>query len=287
MKKARALWELMRLEHGLMLIVAIFIGALIAGRGLPPADKTLFAFLTALFLQAATFALNDYYDLEVDRLNRRMDRPLVRGDLSPKAALGVYFLLLPAGIITGALVNTTCLIIALLNALLASLYDVKLKEFKIVGNFYIAFAMAIPFLFGATAVSREIPPVIYLLAAVAFLAGAGREIMKDVQDVEGDKARGTRSFPTYLGSRGACALAALFYLIAVFLSIIPFIHQVDEDYYRDPFYLVAVLVTDAVLIYVAGKLLQKPLSVGLERYRKVTLAALGMGLLAFLIGAFF
>lgn len=287
MKKARALWELMRLEHGLMLMVAIFIGALIAGKGIPPGDKITFAFLTAIFLQASTFALNDYYDLEVDRANRRADRPLVRGDLSPKTALWVYLLLLPAGIVMGALVNTACFIIALTNALLGTLYDVKLKEIKMAGNFYVAFTMAVPFLFGATAVSENIPPSIVFLASMAFLAGAGREIMKDVQDMEGDAARGTRSFPTYLGERGASALAALFYLTAVSLSVILFAHPVDGNYYRDPLYLLAVLLTDALLIYVAVRLLQGAVPGDLERFRKLTLAALGMGLLAFLVGAFF
>ena len=83
MKKIKAIWEIMRLEHGVMIAIAILIGSLIALKGetFPPIDKFILTFFTALFLEASTFALNDYYDLEIDKKNKRMDRPLVRGDL--------------------------------------------------------------------------------------------------------------------------------------------------------------------------------------------------------------
>ncbi|MDP1069374.1 UbiA family prenyltransferase, partial [Klebsiella pneumoniae] len=81
----------------------------------------------------------------------------------------------------------------MVNAVVATLYDVKLKEIKVVGNFYIAFIMAIPFVFGATAVSPHIPSIIYFIALIAFLSGVAREITKDVMDLEGDAVRKTRS----------------------------------------------------------------------------------------------
>ena len=154
MKKIKAIWELMRLEHGVMIAIAILIGSLIAleGQGLPSFDKFILTFFTALFLEASTFALNDYYDLEIDKKNKRMDRPLVRGDLSPKSALYLFGILFPLGIICSYFVNLACFIIALITALLAILYDAKLKKIKLLGNYYIAYVMAIPFIFGGAAV---------------------------------------------------------------------------------------------------------------------------------------
>ena len=93
MGKLKAIWELMRLEHGIMIAIAILIGSVIAQKalfnilGFPPFDKFILTFFTALFLEASTFALNDYFDLEIDKKNKRNDRPLVRGDLSQKTAL--------------------------------------------------------------------------------------------------------------------------------------------------------------------------------------------------------
>jgi geranylgeranylglycerol-phosphate geranylgeranyltransferase len=128
----------MRLEHGVMIFVAILIGSLIANRGGPSdISKLIFSFLTALFLEASTFALNDYFDLEIDRKNRRDDRPLVRGDIQPHTALVLFFLLFPLGIISSFLVNLQCFLIALITALFAVAYDVKIKKIKLLGNFWV------------------------------------------------------------------------------------------------------------------------------------------------------
>ena len=238
MKKIMAIWQLMRLEHGVMISIAVLIGSLIAlkGQGLPPFDKFILAFFTVLFIEISTFSLNDYYDLEIDKKNKREDRPLVRGDLSPKSALYLFYILFPLGIICSYFVNLICFLIALITALLAVLYDTNMKKKKLLGNFYIAYIMAIPFIFGGAAVAAEdtlffaIPPAIYIIALVAFLTGSGREIMKDVMDFEGDKAKGVRSFPNYIGSRGSNILAAFFYIIAIALSFLPFFMERFEIY---------------------------------------------------------
>jgi 4-hydroxybenzoate polyprenyltransferase len=57
------------------------------------------AFFTALFLEASTFALNDYFDLDIDIVNKRNDRPLVRGDIKPKTALILFGVFFPLGIV--------------------------------------------------------------------------------------------------------------------------------------------------------------------------------------------
>jgi geranylgeranylglycerol-phosphate geranylgeranyltransferase len=290
MKKIKAIWELMRLEHGVMIAIAILIGSLIAlkGEGLPLFDKFILTFFTALFLEASTFALNDYCDLEIDKKNKREDRPLVRGDLSPKSALYLFYIFFPLGVICSYFVNLTCFIIALITALLAVLYDTKMKKIKLLGNFYIAYIMAIPFIFGGAAVAAEdtlffeIPPAIYIIALIAFLTGSGREIMKDVMDFEGDKEKGVKSFPKYIGSRGSNILAAFFYIIAIALSFLPFFMERFEIYYLNYYYLALVFITDTMLLSTSIHLIVKKKPY-LKLYRKFTLMAIFIGLLAFLV----
>ena len=290
MKKIKAIWELMRLEHGVMIAIAILIGSLIAlkGEGFPTFDKFILTFFTALFLEASTFALNDFCDLEIDKKNKREDRPLVRGDLSPKSALYLFFIFFPLGIICSYFVNLTCFIIALITALLAILYDTKMKKVKLIGNFYIAYVMAIPFIFGGAAVIEgsalqfDIHPAIYIIALIAFLAGSGREIMKDVMDFDGDKEKGVKSFPKYIGSRSSNILAALFYIIAIALSFLPFFLERFEIYYLNYYYLAIVLVTDTMLLSTSFHLIFKKIP-QLKLYRKFTLLAIFIGLIAFLL----
>ena len=296
MKKIKAVWELMRLEHGIMIIIAILVGSLIAlkGEAFPSLKNIILAFFAALFIEASTFALNDYYDQDIDKKNKRTDRPLVRGDISPKTALYLFYILFPIGIICSFFVNITCFTIALVTALLALIYDVKLKKTKLVGNFYIAYAMAIPFVFGGAAVIEKnvftlaINPVIYIVALIAFLAGSGREIMKDVMDFSGDKEKGVRSFPSFIGVRKSNILAAFFYIIAVASSLLPFFLSIYEIYYLNYYYLLPVLFADIMLLSTSLQLIfkKKIMQIHLKIYRKSTLIAIFIGLLAFLSGAF-
>jgi len=284
--KPKALYDLMRLDHGIMLFVAVLIGSVIANSGaIPDLIKLMLSFLTALFLEASTFALNDYVDLEIDKKNKRVDRPLVRGDLQPNTALTVFYLLFPLGMVFSFLVNLQCFAIALVTGLFAIFYDIRMKKTKILGNLYIAYIMAVPFLFGASVISPTIPAVVWLLALIAFLAGVGREIMKDIRDMTGDRSLGVKSLPIHIGKRNACRVAAIFYIIAVVASFIPFSLPEFTSYYRNFFYFFLVGVTDVIFIIMAATLIvgENP---PLEKYRRSTLIAMVIGLLAFLIGAF-
>ena len=289
--KIKAIWELMRLEHGVMIAIAILIGSLIASRNFPSYDKFIFTFFTALFLEASTFALNDYYDFDIDKKNKREDRPLVRGDLSKNAALYLFFILFPLGIISSYFVNLTCFMIALITAIFAIFYDVILKKIKLLGNFFIAYVMAIPFVFGAASILTEndfsinLSPAVFIIAFIAFLSGVGREIMKDVMDFKGDKEEGVKSFPKYIGKKNSNIIASVFYFSAIILSFLPFLFQNYGFYYNNYFYLAVVLITDAMLFWTVLKLIFDR-NINLKYYRKFTLIALFMGLIAFLVGAF-
>jgi geranylgeranylglycerol-phosphate geranylgeranyltransferase len=297
MKKLKAIWELMRLGHGVMLFIAILIGSLISQKTLfdnlnLPLLNIFLTFFTALFLEASTFALNDYYDLEIDRINKRTDRPLVRGDLSPKTALNLFYLLFPLGLLCSYFVNMSCFLIALITALISVLYDAKMKKIKLIGNFYIAYIMSIPFVFGGATVLGNnafslggINPAIYVIAFIAFLAGAGREIMKDVMDFEGDKRQGVKSFPRYIGIRASNGVAAIFYLCAIALSFLPFFLAGFGVYYQNITYFILVFITDTMLLSTCLQLVFKK-QPNMKFHRKYTLVAIFIGLLAFLVGAF-
>jgi len=290
-KKLKAIWELMRLEHGVMIAIAILIGSLIAAKTFPAFDKFILTFFTALFLEASTFALNDYYDFEIDKKNNRVDRPLVRGDISKNTAIYLFIILFPIGIVCSYFVNITCFIIALVTALFAIFYDVILKKIKLLGNFFIAYTMAIPFIFGAASVLTEtsfeidLSPAIFIIALIAFLTGAGREIMKDVMDFEGDKEGGVKSFPRYIGIRKSNMISAFFYLIAIILSFLPFFISYYDVYYHNYYYLLIVSLTDIMLLSTSLQLIFKK-QINMGFYRKFTLVAIFFGLIAFLVGAF-
>ena len=77
----------------------------------------------------------------------------------------------------------------------------------------------------------------------------------------------------------------MFYLIAIIFSFIPFLFNNYGFYYDNYFYLGIVLITDFMLFWTAFKLISD-IDIDLRYYRKLTLIALFIGLIAFLIGAF-
>jgi len=283
----KALWQLTRLEHGFMLAIAVLIGALIANGGSPPLDKFIYASLTVICIEAGAFALNDYFDLEVDIKNNRMDRPLARNDLSPKFALYLSCALIPLGVFFSVFLNKICFMIALLNALVAVLYDLKMKETKVIGNFYIAFTMAIPFLFGGAMINPDIPKIIYFIASMAFLSGIGREITKDLMDIEGDALRNTKSLSMYIGEKNAMRVASSLYLGAVSLSFLPFFFNFGELYFHNFRYLSIVLISDLIFFHISVRMIFFDKTEDVGTHRKSSLIAASLGLAAFLVGAFF
>ena len=283
--RLKAVWELTRLDHGFMLALAILIGAVISDKSFyDQYIKLIFAFLTALFLEASTFSLNDYLDLEIDRKNRRADRPLVRGDLKPRTALLIFLLLFPMGIVSSLLVNFSCFLIAMFTGIFAILYDFKIKKIKYIGNFYIAYTTAIPFIFGSISVSSHIPYAVLVLAVIASIASLGREMMKDIIDIKGDKIGGVKSVPMYIGERKTCILISTLYMLAVLLSFLPFLFFENTTYYFNYTYLIPILVTDSIFVYHSVKHIieEKP---PFERFRRLSLLGMILGLVAFLLGS--
>jgi len=279
----RALWELTRFEHALMYGLGVLIGAVVSGGELHRVP-VISGILTAMFVEMGTFALNDYFDLEVDRRNERYDRPLVRGDLKPEVALYIGVITIPLGILFSAFINIYCFLIALSVALLGIYYDVKMKEFGVMGNLYIAFSMAIPFLFGGF-VTLSVTTPLLILFTMAFIAGFGREVMKDVMDIEGDTLRDVRSLARILGVERAKKVASLSYLASVALSPIPFF--LSGAYQNDLFYLIPVIFADLTFLRMSLKLIRERGMEITRKLRKESLYAILLGLIGFLLGAVF
>ena len=67
-----------------MLVIAVVAAELLAG-GLPATGVLALSLITPIFVSMGSFAINDYFDIGVDRLNRKKNRPLVSGALTPVA----------------------------------------------------------------------------------------------------------------------------------------------------------------------------------------------------------
>ncbi|MBD3210219.1 hypothetical protein GF318_02455 [Candidatus Micrarchaeota archaeon] len=219
------LFRLTRFEHALMLAFAVLIAEAITLGSLPPLEfYIILSLLVPMLSEMGSFALNDYFDAESDRANKKLDRPLVKGTISPVFAWNFSVACLGLSTILAFFINFYAFGIALAFNAFAVLYNWKLKDTPLFGNIYIAFTMAIPFIFGNYVISQQLSLLIMVLALLGFVAGLAREIIKSVQDMEGDfAARGARTLPVLIGRDASLAMAVLLYLVFLPLTYLPFI----------------------------------------------------------------
>ena len=275
----KAFFRLTRIEHSLFLALAVLVGEVVVTRDIQ-LWPTVFGVLSVFFIGLGSFALNDFMDYPTDKKNKRKDRPIVSGTISAWAAMVTAKVSFPLGVLFAILVNLNCFWIAVVFSILAILYSYTLKKLLLLGNMFIAFSMAVPFIFGSYIVSDQISASIQVLASIAFLTGLGREIIKSVQDMAGDKKYGRWTLPIALGKTIPKYFAVFYILIAVAMSPIPFL--LLPKFQNNWLYMGPVIVTDVILLWNVWSMVGLK---ELERVRKLTLLALGIGLVGFLLGA--
>lgn len=288
---ANAWLRLVRIEHSLMSALGVLVGLLLAAGSLGallavPVNTLLKALAVPILINIGAFALNDYWDIEADRLNHRTERPLVSGALPPFIAVETAGVGLLGGILAAALLNPTASLVAALFAVLSLAYNRFLKDWPLVGNLAIAASMAIAFAFGGLALGMNmtsLSPSLELLTIGAFVAGLGRELVKTVQDMEGDKlARQSKSLPHLIGVRPSLQLAAACYVIFAGAAILLLSSGPAFTVISGGLLLLSVF---AFLTQAAQLLITEPTPTVLEQLRKASLWSLLIGLVGITLAA--
>ena len=102
--KVRPYLEMLRIHHTIFSLPFAYVGALLRG----PVDLRLALLIgVALFLARSVALLaNDLFDRDLDALNpRTSNRPLVRGDASPKVTALLIFLMSLGFVLTSLAIN--------------------------------------------------------------------------------------------------------------------------------------------------------------------------------------
>jgi geranylgeranylglycerol-phosphate geranylgeranyltransferase len=261
--------EILRPFNCFMASAASIVGLLIGG-GRDPETAALI-FLAVFLVTGAGNAVNDYYDRDIDRVNRP-SRPIPSGRISPRGAMAWSGILFLSGCVLAALVNQLCLAIGIVNSLLLFFYARNLKATPLAGNVCVAYLTGSTFIFGGAAFGMQGIYSNLVPFSLSALATMSREIAKDIEDLEGDRQGGARTLPILAGEKISAALAALFSLIAVVLSFFaPF----------GPAYLAMVAVADVLLLWSTAKIMKGDSS-GAQKALKQGMA---VALVAFLAGA--
>ena len=276
MGKLMGFLQLTRPMNCLMMGFAVIVGASLVS----PLNLTinlLLGFTTSFALTAASMAINDYYDREIDAINEP-NRPIPRGDVSPKEALIFALVLSIIGLIAAFETNMPSLLVAVTALIISISYITKGKGTGLPGNFLVSATVVIPFIYGGLTVG-QIETSTLLFVAIAFLSNTGREVTKGIVDVEGDRSHKIRTIAVTYGERTAAAAAVVFSFLAVCLSPLPWLWGLVSDWFLPP-----VLLTDIGMLVSAILLLRNYSRKNAKRTKNLSLIWFTTGLVAFILG---
>ncbi|MGD1061092.1 MAG: UbiA family prenyltransferase [Methanomassiliicoccales archaeon] len=214
-------------------------------------------------------SLNDYLDREVDRF-AHPERPIPSGRMRAKTALRLSAGAFVISFLLSLLLDFWSILIVISAIAIMLAYEFYTKKMGLAGNLSISWLTAALFLLGGSVVGGVDRTI--AIAAMAFLATLGREVVKDIEDMKADFDRVT--LPKRIGKKHAGFVGSVAFLAAVALSPEPYLIGV----FNWP-YLVPVAVADAIFIYASIVHFQNP-------KRGQTWAKYGMlvALIAFLVG---
>jgi len=202
-----------------LLTLLTFQGGFNAGVFRSNANPILFlAVVAAAFVTGnGVYALNAYYDIKVDKINKP-NRPLPSGRMTPQHALKYAYSLMALGLVLSIVVsivsmNPTMFGLWAIFTLLGFAYSIppiKLKSRHIFGN--VCFGLFAGFSYVAIGVVYRpvtLDPLWWVSVIIVTLYVAGIITMKDFYDVEGDVANGDSTLAVKAGRKGAAAISIL------------------------------------------------------------------------------
>ena len=238
----------------------------------------LIAMLTGALAAAGANAINDYYDHAIDRINRP-DRPIPRGVLSRSDALAVWIATSLGGISINIFLHWTALAVVAVSTAMLWWYSATWKRTVLVGNVIVAGMTGTAFLYGGV-VARDVGKTL-IPALLAGLLTLGREIVKDIEDVEGDRAGQALTFPVRFGRTKALALATAVLTVLLVAVWIP-----AATAFYGPAYGILLIPLSAVVLVVIAWMWKDSSPKNLRRQSSLLKAAMILGLAAVVAGSF-
>ncbi len=189
------------------------------GMGLLMTDFEYIMLVTScIFIAAGGYVINDIEDEKIDRINKP-EKQIVGRLIARDTALNIYLLLSFAGVLSGFYLSYIkgYSYIGIINLIVAGMlyfYSTSYKCIPLLGNVIISilsafsiFIVVIPEPF-----AKENPGIMLIVGAFmffSFFTTLVREIIKDIEDAEGDKSLGCSTLANKLGLKGSKILIIL------------------------------------------------------------------------------
>ena len=248
MTTIKAIFLLSRPTNVLIAMMSVSIAAFITGT-IQPLNNVILACISCGIIFAAANTINDYFDLDIDKINKP-NRAIPGGFISQKGSLWIATVEYITGVLIGLLISINMFLIAFFFAGLSVIYSAYMKRTVLWGNFIVSLSTAAVFLYGGMAVRRPLQTIIP--AVFAFFYHFGREIIKDIQDMKGDKENAANTFPVKFGVTSSIGLVWINFLFLILLTILPY----WKHWYGLTYLLIVIIGIYPVILYVLFSMLK-------------------------------
>lgn len=187
--------------------------------------------LATVLIAAAGYVINDVYDIETDEINKPGKNQIgktISEEMGFNIFIGLNIVALIIGFyLSNKIMKTSFLGIFIISSMLLYLYATSWKKIAIVGNLIIALLTAfsvliigmfdiIPAIYSENeALMKTLLSILFDYALFAFLVNFLREIVKDIEDINGDYNQGMNTLPILIGTQRTAKISSVFGLAIV------------------------------------------------------------------------
>jgi geranylgeranylglycerol-phosphate geranylgeranyltransferase len=269
-KKIAGLYRLFRFELSFTAGACVLLGEILAKEGMPTFIQASYGFLNVFFIAATALILNDYFDIETDRINSP-HRPLPSGLVTKNEALILSIIVALLGFLFALFISVEAFFVVFLVWFVGFLYNWRFKKTGLWGNLFVGFSVGMTFIVGGIIVGNPFEITVWYFALTTMFVDLGEEIAADSLDVEGDRKTGSRSLAVLLGPHLSMKISAAIFTMVVAGSIIPFIFGWFEWFYLPP-----ILLWVGIIVYSTKNLLDNNRLNRINDIRRIYLGGLAM-----------
>jgi 4-hydroxybenzoate polyprenyltransferase len=221
--------------------------------------------ISAVLLAAAGNIINDYFDLNIDQINKP-DKLVVEKIISRRWVIAWHLILSTIGVIIGFYIDwkTNVRFLGFTHlgvVLLLFLYSISLKKKLLAGNILIslltAWVILVVYWCEASNLNKPVffgtlTRITFVYAGFAFVISLVREVVKDMEDIEGDRRFGCYTMPIALGINATKVFVSVWLAVLVSsLAMVQF-YVLNHRWWWSAVYSIVFIVVP--LIYIFNKL---------------------------------
>lgn len=223
--------------------------------------------IATICIAAAGYIINDIYDVEADKINKP-NKVIVGKYISENVAFWLFIALNIIGVGLGFYLSNSInksgyFVTFFIASALLYIYSSYLKQMLLIGNIIVSLVVALSLILvgifellpAVNEINQEVQIFFFKLiidyALFAFMINLIRELVKDIEDVDGDHKIGMQTLPIVLGRERATKIVFLLSFIPLFLIVYYVITNLFKQQLLVGYFLVTVI---APMIYITIKL---------------------------------